>query len=522
MENKKDIGKTFREKLNALEDSPSDGLWQAIEADLDKKKKRRFLPFWFLLFTAMVLGISALVFNANNEENSEGFSDPGTGSVRSGKTKVSGNNRDGSLVIPGNNNGNVDSSQSDGHQIEDGATMNPKRAASSPNLHREKSLTTPSEQIAVGTKSPENNKNESGQNANKNKFAKNGKMNRKKVQDKHLIDLADSSNDPNADELNAAESNRGKNNNGKDKLGNSTDKSHAPAAINPSATQTELASGKTPTTVPYDPKQSTADISKTIVEPTADSLKSNPDKKLAPKEPIADLPKPGEKDSAKTKSNLMQKVRVFVYGAPTSGGYFSDKSPFDKRLNANAKTFEHTLSYGAYAIYEATERWSLRFGMAIMNLRMVTKDATVNTLNYSYIDYSKNSNVSIYAQSNNAKTMDIIQEISYFEVPLELKYAISRRRFGVNAYGGLSALFISKNVVAGQTPNGTRYEIGKTTNLSSNSYTIAAGIGIDYKFSKSIRLNVEPVFRYHLLDYKDIGLMPYSIGLMTGLEFSFQ
>jgi len=105
-------------------------------------------------------------------------------------------------------------------------------------------------------------------------------------------------------------------------------------------------------------------------------------------------------------------------------------------------------------------------------------------------------------------------------VPLELKYAISRRRFGVNALGGISVMFLGKNVVAGKTPDGKRYEMGKTANLSSNSYTLGVGMGLDYKFTKYVRLNVEPIFKYHLLDYKNVGIRPYSFAVMTGLQFS--
>jgi hypothetical protein len=189
-----------------------------------------------------------------------------------------------------------------------------------------------------------------------------------------------------------------------------------------------------------------------------DSLKTNVTPKIEPTPPVA-LYLKDPKDSATTKNNALQKLSLFVYASPTLGGHLSNKSPFDPKLNDNKRTFKPTLSYGAYAIYQATDRWSLRFGIGIMNLQMVTADAVVNTINYSYIDYTKNTNVSIYAQSGNAKNMDIIQEISYTEVPLELKYAISRRRFGVNAYGGISAMFLGKNVVAEkhQTANAMRW-----------------------------------------------------------------
>lgn len=49
MENNKDIGKVFRDKLQSLEKSPNDSVWLSINAELQqKKKKRRIVIFWFL------------------------------------------------------------------------------------------------------------------------------------------------------------------------------------------------------------------------------------------------------------------------------------------------------------------------------------------------------------------------------------------------------------------------------------------------------------------------------------------
>ena len=64
MENKKDIGKAFREKLDSLHKQPGNAVWNAIKADLPKKK-HRFLPlFWLEASTAIksVVIILSLVF----------------------------------------------------------------------------------------------------------------------------------------------------------------------------------------------------------------------------------------------------------------------------------------------------------------------------------------------------------------------------------------------------------------------------------------------------------------------------
>ncbi|OUS03471.1 hypothetical protein A9Q86_00735 [Flavobacteriales bacterium 33_180_T64] len=57
METNKDIGAAIQHKLASFKDRPDDLVWDNIEAQLQKKKKRRFLILWF-----SGLGLSALFF----------------------------------------------------------------------------------------------------------------------------------------------------------------------------------------------------------------------------------------------------------------------------------------------------------------------------------------------------------------------------------------------------------------------------------------------------------------------------
>lgn len=76
MENRKDIGKALKDKLNNLEKIPSDRLWTSIENDLNKKKKRKRL-FWFISSLIIVGLLSTILFfdqtqqekNSNNQKS---------------------------------------------------------------------------------------------------------------------------------------------------------------------------------------------------------------------------------------------------------------------------------------------------------------------------------------------------------------------------------------------------------------------------------------------------------------------
>lgn len=76
MDDYKNIDRLFQEKLKNLETVPSPEIWDAIEAKLQKKKKRRVLPFWWYSGIAGVLIIGILiVFNKNKTQSNDIFND---------------------------------------------------------------------------------------------------------------------------------------------------------------------------------------------------------------------------------------------------------------------------------------------------------------------------------------------------------------------------------------------------------------------------------------------------------------
>ena len=117
---------------------------------------------------------------------------------------------------------------------------------------------------------------------------------------------------------------------------------------------------------------------------------------------------------------------------------------------------------------------------------------------------------------------ELVQNISYYEFPLELKYAVIKTKFGVNVIGGVSTMFLGNNdisVGAGDFSS----TLGEANNLSTISFTTNIGLGIDYKASKKITFNVEPMFKYQLNPYSDssVEFQPYYIGVYTGLSYRF-
>ncbi|MEM0576174.1 hypothetical protein [Flavobacterium polysaccharolyticum] len=63
MENRKDIGLTVREKLENLNEAPSDSVWLAIDKELTHRKKRKRKFLYFLLTSVLGLLTSTVYLN---------------------------------------------------------------------------------------------------------------------------------------------------------------------------------------------------------------------------------------------------------------------------------------------------------------------------------------------------------------------------------------------------------------------------------------------------------------------------
>jgi len=232
-----------------------------------------------------------------------------------------------------------------------------------------------------------------------------------------------------------------------------------------------------------------------------------------------------------------------VFYSSLNGG-----SSIDPAFSDNSQSGDVNFSYGVQVSYAINDRLSLRSGVSNVDLGYTTGDVELATgpvaVALSSIDYGGRSVVlsafdrgtlsnlpppsgggdpfeglTPKSTSGNA---ELIQNLSYYEVPLELEYALLNKRFGVNMIGGFSTLFLGDNEVSVQ--DGTFKDVlGEANNLSSVSFSTNIGLGFDYKISKRLKFNVEPMFKYQLNPYTDssVDFKPYYFGIYSGLSFKF-
>lgn len=232
-----------------------------------------------------------------------------------------------------------------------------------------------------------------------------------------------------------------------------------------------------------------------------------------------------------------------VFYNSLSGG-----SSIDPSFADNTQSGDVNVSYGVQVSYAINDRLSLRSGISNVDLgyrtggvELATGPVAValNTVDYggrsvvlSAFDQGTLNNLPPPSDEGNpfaglrpkstSGNAEIIQNLSYYEIPMELKYAVINKRFGVNMIGGFSTLFLGNNEIAVQDGS-FRDVLGEANNLNSVSFSTNVGLGFDYKISKRLKFNVEPMFKYQLNPYTDssVDFRPYYFGIYSGLSFKF-
>lgn len=230
--------------------------------------------------------------------------------------------------------------------------------------------------------------------------------------------------------------------------------------------------------------------------------------------------------------------------APVYYSSIGSGSSIDPDFVNNPQSGDVNMSYGVQVSYALNNRLSIRTGLNNVDLSYSTSDLVIATGPVSKglkgVEYGakevvvtainrkslQNGTSSNGFGELNLKSTDadarLVQSINYFEVPVELQYAILNKKFGLNLIGGVSTMFLGSNEISAKSNNYSSI-LGEANNLSSVSFSTNIGLGIDYKLSRRFVFNLEPMFKYQLNPYSDssVDFKPYYIGVYSGLSFKF-
>ncbi len=519
MKEKKNIDNIFNEGFKNFEATPSPRVWENIQAQLNKEKKdRKVIPLWIKLggvaaLIALLLSVGNWVYNPSDvgtpsisdenviktekklqEKNSEIIKEANEMQVASEEktlqnesTQNLDNSADNSSKIKGetesSNKGLINSSEKTDRTAiasNDSEKNNSKEKANSMNDFLEKNISTNNLKEGVAT-----SKN-SSEKINSDKKGKEGKENLIK-RDENLFDAK--------------------------KEG---------IVVNEKTTE--------------DTAEKSLVKTETEVAQESQNKKSIFDAIAEEKEDI---------DSEKTKKQKPEhRWNVAPNVAPVYYSSLGNGSSIDPSFADNPQKGDVNMSYGVQVSYALNKRLSVRTGVNNVDLSYSTTGIEVGTgpvaLALSSVDYGARQVVVTAADKGsfaNATPSNgfgditpkstqgdarLIQNLNYYEVPVELKYAVINNKFGVNVIGGLSTLFLGNNEISVKADNFNTV-LGDANNLSTVSFSTNVGLGLDYKLSKKFTFNIEPMFKYQLNPYTDssVDFKPYYLGVYSGLSFKF-
>ena len=544
MNEKKHIDKLFKEQLKNFEVTPNDSVWENIEAELNKdKRKRRVIPIWWKI--AGVAASLLLLFTvANTVMNS---SDNGAENEVVDTEKSNDSSIDNDSTPNGSE---LNTSESLEHNPIVGSEKNSEEQKVNNNNNNNNNNNTPQNNLISPNKvtnetgvatSKENNKEENDKSrsvTHKNKSI---------IKNKSLQRNAVVSNDDNS----IKNKNDLRNNNS-----NIPDKKTIVNHTNSATSQNEE--------LKNDIKKEKSEIDKLIKqlnnEKSTQVTSSNSSEKEN-NETLIDSSKTKELETtenaiekaiAQTENEdnenikdsinpLTKRWSVAPNMAPVYFNTLGNGSPIDEQFVDNTKEGDVNVSYGIKGAYAINKKLTIRAGVNKVNLGYSTNNVVAFTRPTASASSRELQNVNVsdststYLSANNISFAtgpevlflkeqgSISQQLGFIEVPIELEYNVLDTKIGVNLIGGFSTLFLSDNDVYSVENNGNKTRLGEASNINDMSYSANFGIGINYNISKQLRFNLEPTFKYQINTFNDTSgnFQPFFIGVYTGLSFKF-
>lgn len=226
--------------------------------------------------------------------------------------------------------------------------------------------------------------------------------------------------------------------------------------------------------------------------------------------------------------------------APVYFNSLGQGSSIDNQFNNNPKSGNINFSYGIGASYAITKRLSIKTGVNRLKVSYDTENVLAfESANpnigtpFRNVKLDNNTNV-MFLSANNisfgqvpdefTSTLEsqLKQELGFIEIPMELKYNIINKKFGLNLISGFSVLFLDDNNVY-SVVNDVETYIGQATNINNTSYSANFGLGLDFEVTEHVNFNIDPMFKYQINTFKDTSgdFRPFVAGIYSGINIKF-
>ena len=548
MSDKKHIDRLFQESFKDFEAIPSDAVWENIEAKLNqKKKKRRVIPIWWRYAGAaalllLLLTIGGVYFNNADKTPTNEISDI-EATTPSNPAKDNPTNLDKAKddVI-------ADTDSNENESLDDTPPQN--KTNLTPNK------ITPSKESSIAeTPASNNNKREeaSSVSINKGQNTINKLLNTKSsnVVVKNFEEKRDNDKIPNKSKNNHVIADNSEEKKNTDKLQNTIKNSSAITSDSGSEKKNQEIQQNKASLINKERAKEVIDNASKNNHAIAEVKNEN--KETATNDKIEKNSLTIEEAIDKTKDIIEEEKdsnrwSIAPNAAPVYFNTLGEGSSIDPQFNNNSKSGELNMSYGISASYAINKKLSVRSGInrvnlgyntnnvvafqtvgissssrSLQNVNAIKKNNTSNSPDNVSLVSAESFNANDIPESFSTSKTSINQDLGYIEIPLEIQYALSNKKLGVNLIGGFSSFFLNNNKIFSESEGGARTLLGKANNINKVSYSANFGLGLNYQVSKKIDLNLEPMFKYQINTFNNTSgdFKPFFIGVYTGFAIKF-
>jgi hypothetical protein len=271
---------------------------------------------------------------------------------------------------------------------------------------------------------------------------------------------------------------------------------------------------------------------------TQDSLTTIKKEVAQLEQALADLDK--DKSKKKTESAVIDKWSLQVFAGLMSSDNFTN----EKALGSTVAS-KQSSGYGVKTNYKLNKKWAVSSGFKINELGqkiegvsyyergdMNTKASGVFPLvsnNSPQNSIIKNTTIVfvytnkdyLYATDSKTNTSfetgNVTQNLKYFEMPLEISYALLNKKktyIGMNT-GGFVGKLISNDVLL----NGN--SIGENNNVNEFVYGTVLSSTLQYEFFKKTKFFIEPGMNYYINPLENQSFNQFQWMFNVGLNVSF-
>ncbi len=174
--------------------------------------------------------------------------------------------------------------------------------------------------------------------------------------------------------------------------------------------------------------------------------------------------------------------------------------------------------------YRLSKRFSIESGLfystrkQLSTMSGIASAHTVAKANTKDIVNDKLPSTAAYRRSTHT-SISYTQDLDYLELPFSVRYKLIDRKIGLDLSGGMSTNLLIKNSISSENTNYTLPQ-----NANSMLYNAKFSLGVNYRFRKQMKFNIEPTLRYSINPSSNSFLKdyPYSFAIFAGFIYNLQ